>query len=246
MKCCYFTVVSSDNYVLGAVGLALSLRQVQSEYPLIIYVTENVSTKALRNFILYQIDYKVMPSLGENQHDNKVYCMDKAYIYTLTDYDRVCWLDADLLVFKNIDYIFEKIRVPGYVYLKDLDENYTNIVPLSGFMFVINPSSYSFEKIIQERKSYQNDEDHYLNLDRKYLESEENVYHNLLRQMNDFSSEVWHSGGGLKWWAGMSLHDVQIFIFNFSLIEKKIYLKHFSKLLDVRTIFLDKYYAALD
>jgi hypothetical protein len=32
--------------------------------------------------------------------------MHQVYIWTLTSYDRVCWLDADMIVTKNIDDVF--------------------------------------------------------------------------------------------------------------------------------------------
>lgn len=36
-------------------------------------------------------------------------CLNKVYIWGLTEYEKVCWLDGDMIVMKNIDHLFDII-----------------------------------------------------------------------------------------------------------------------------------------
>ena len=81
--------------------------------------------------------------------------MDKFRILELTEYDRVIYLDADVIPTNNIDYIFEKSVGPDAV----LQENIVlqnHLEPASGGFFMLKPSLNDFaeiQELIMKRQS---------------------------------------------------------------------------------------------
>jgi len=92
-------------------------------------------------------------------------CINKLYVWTLTQYNRVCWLDSDMIVMKNIDHIMNVtgtfVAAPGCpcnalnnprLYTsperctyRDKNQTYIN----SG-LFCVTPCMDTFNRLLQE------------------------------------------------------------------------------------------------
>ncbi len=115
----WVTFVNTEDYLKGAKVLATCLKKVASKYILLVlipdtfYATFDTTDETLDN--IKYIPIRQLTSDGAKCKDQRyVYCINKIYIWTLVDYDRICWLDSDLLIVKNIDEIFDELEYPRY------------------------------------------------------------------------------------------------------------------------------------
>lgn len=110
----WVTFADSKKYLTSVLVLYASLVSVKTKYPMVIMYPEsydigkdligkNVKDWIARGMIKF-VKVKKIDKSGNNyaRKDYKV-CLNKLYIWMLTEYDQVCWLDADLIVLKNID-----------------------------------------------------------------------------------------------------------------------------------------------
>ncbi|TPX32348.1 hypothetical protein SmJEL517_g04495 [Synchytrium microbalum] len=112
---CYATLLTTDSYAVGVNVLAKCLYNHGSRYNLVVMCTNNLSDKAtqsleqLPNVIIKRIQ-KMLPS--ENAATNFVYerfsdVFTKFEVWKLIEYQKVCQLDADMLIIKNMDEVFD-------------------------------------------------------------------------------------------------------------------------------------------
>lgn len=160
MNYSYVSLLTDDSYVYGIILLTESMKQVNTQYPLHVLVTNNVSKATLE--ILNQLDvtYEVvdmikMPeqiydfNMSVNPRMTAVWenCLTKFKIFNLTQFKKIIFLDADIMVLKNLDHLFEKPHMTSA-----LDGEYFNLWPgwdhfNSGIM-VIEPSEELFNNIL--------------------------------------------------------------------------------------------------
>ena len=115
-KYAWVTFVNNKSYLDGAHVLAKSLEISASKYNLIILIPDDFNINIqnpvnnLSNIeyipiklLVYQNDGK---DISMKARANYSYCINKIYAWSLISYDKVCWLDSDMIVLKNIDDIF--------------------------------------------------------------------------------------------------------------------------------------------
>ena len=123
-KYTWVTFINNERYLDGARVLAKSLEKSGSKYKLIILIPHdfNISNNfnslntnvAISNIEISNIEYVPIKLLvyqndevAMKARDEYSYCMNKIYAWTLTAYDKVCWLDSDMIILKNIDDVFK-------------------------------------------------------------------------------------------------------------------------------------------
>ena len=162
----YFTSISSDNYMPGVLVLDYNLKKLNSKYPLSVLVSKNVTNKVRKKLISKNIKIlEVEESLNEfmptnaNQSKFKHWSstLDKLLLFKFTQYDKIVFLDSDLLIYENLDFLFEKEhltapRAEAIIY----DWNYLNsstlvIVPSKQFYDVLYNE---YLAIIEEKESF--------------------------------------------------------------------------------------------
>ena len=148
MKMAYCTLLSSEDYLDGVLVLNKSLQMVNAQYPLFVMVTENISKnkKILTLLNSAGIVYTIIEMLSYSEETKKGYeyasvlnTASKIQIFNMKQWDKLIYLDADILVLKNLDHLF---NYPDGSMLKyDDDEN--------GFtaLFVVEPSWHSPKEI---------------------------------------------------------------------------------------------------
>lgn len=156
----YVTLLTNDSYIYGVIMLNGSLREVKSKYPLTVLVTDQVS-KAPRsimdqlgiNYIevsthsvndeVYKINLSKDPSTAGLWRD----CLTKFEIFNLVQFDKIVFLDADILVLRNIDHLFNYVHMTAAV-----DGEYFNLWPdqmhFNSGCLVIEPSKEIYEDLI--------------------------------------------------------------------------------------------------
>lgn len=113
-KNAWVTYVNNGTYLSASLTLFLSLQRVDTEYPFVIMVPldddtfniDNHMRVVPKNIVIHKV-----PKL-DRQEPNHSYIhyasvLNKLHIWNLTDYDKVCWLDSDMIVKRNIDHLFD-------------------------------------------------------------------------------------------------------------------------------------------
>ena len=168
MQHTWVTYADNDVYWLGALVVAQNLLTVNSKYPLIVFVPHsynpNQIPSSLGNVIVRQC--APIQHLGKRTSRPEYRsCLNKLYAWSLEEFDKVGWLDCDMLILKNIDDVFdfdldfdEMLAAPGCtcnVFKNPKLPTEPQGCPLSGSgsyvntgVFVIRPSSYTYAKLV--------------------------------------------------------------------------------------------------
>lgn len=159
----FITTLSTDNYVEGVIHLAKSLEKVNSKYPLVVYVDKLLKRSTLAKLDNVGIEYITeknriyIPDLvreknikNGNPHWDNTFI--KLGIFELVGFEKLVYLDSDMMVVNNIDSLFEKPHMSAVVAGKSYPGNESWITFNSGLM-VIEPKEglpKEFESLIEK------------------------------------------------------------------------------------------------
>jgi hypothetical protein len=134
-------IFGGDNYVPGVLLLGSSIRKVmpnnyKKHFTLFCMVNKDISTEA-RNLILnvydkiVQVDYLHFPSNLINHdsfsvRDNSSKNMTKFKIFEMIEYDKILFLDCNMLVLKDDIFSLFNLRTPATIFLGNLGNNYND------------------------------------------------------------------------------------------------------------------------
>ncbi|CAK9177873.1 unnamed protein product [Ilex paraguariensis] len=142
----YVTILhSSESYVCGAIALAQSIIQTNSTKDLVLLADDSISTKALQGLRAagWKIKHiKRIRSPGAEKDAYNEWNYSKLRVWQLTEYEKIIFIDADLIVLKNIDKFFVYPQVSAASNDKFLFN--------SGVMLV-EPSKCMFEALMKKR-----------------------------------------------------------------------------------------------
>ncbi|OVA05487.1 Glycosyl transferase [Macleaya cordata] len=142
----YVTVLhSSEAYVCGAIALSQSIIQSNSTKDLILLADNSITNKSRQaledaGWKVKLIDRIQSPHAKKGAYNEWNY--SKLRIWQLTEYDKVIFIDSDLIIVKNIDDFF------AYPQLSAAGND--NMIFNSGIM-VIEPSKCMFESLMKKR-----------------------------------------------------------------------------------------------
>lgn len=118
----WVTLLTQPGYVPGVEALRRSLRQSGSPWPLVVMVTANIDAATREKLTAQACLVKEVPVLGPDpglahRYANARFAdvWSKLAVWTLTDYTRVAFLDADMLVVQNMDELFELPLQEGFI-----------------------------------------------------------------------------------------------------------------------------------
>lgn len=142
----YVTLLSSNDYVIGVVMLYLSLQKVKTEYSLFVLCSDILSQKSMKILDKFRIHYKFITNHinvdttkvnTDEGYDHWNRTFDKIHIWTLTEFDKVVYLDSDMQVIRNIDYLFDVPHMSAVI----ADQwNEPGLMELNSGLMVITPN----------------------------------------------------------------------------------------------------------
>lgn len=153
-KYTYVTLLSTDSYLMGVLLLAKSLRKVDAHYPLLVVCSIAVSDKSKRILARYGLEYvDVDKSIAVDSgkynvdagHAHWNHTFDKLYIWAQTQYDKVVFLDSDMQVIRNIDYLFD---MPHMSAVRADQWNEPGLDKLNSGLMVVVPNRKDFEGLL--------------------------------------------------------------------------------------------------
>ncbi|KAI9165291.1 hypothetical protein LWI28_011125 [Acer negundo] len=157
----YATILHSAHvYVCGAITAAQSIRMSGSTRDLVILVDETIS--AYHRSGLEAAGWKIRtiqrirnPKAEKDAYNEWNY--SKFRLWQLTDYDKIIFIDADLLILRNIDFLFG---------MPEISATGNNGTLFNSGVMVIEPSNCTFQLLmdhINEIESYNGGDQGYLN-----------------------------------------------------------------------------------
>ena len=110
-KYTFLSILTSDDYLPGLLVLAYSLQKTGTKLPLLVLLTSNISSETLNALDSHRIAYKVLdyelinPTNVDKKH-RWFSTYSKIFAFGQTEYDKVVYLDVDMLILRNIDELF--------------------------------------------------------------------------------------------------------------------------------------------
>lgn len=160
-KHAFVTVLSTENYLDGVGALALSLNKWgKTTIPLYVLCGPGISEKSrsilasIKNTHVsqYSESFKISESIKNANisrgNDNWNHTFDKLQIFELTQFDKIVYIDADMMVMQNIDSLFTYQHISATNAGVSYPGNEDWITLNSGIM-VIEPQKGLAEEIIQ-------------------------------------------------------------------------------------------------
>lgn len=121
----YATLVTRPSYLAGAVILAFSLRKHGSQYPLLVIYTQSLTELCVSvlksecsnlNIVLREVNSLQPPNADSNvliaQRFQDTWTKLRVFQPEVSNCEEVCFLDADIMIRKNMDDIFNT-KLPG-------------------------------------------------------------------------------------------------------------------------------------
>jgi glycogenin len=158
MKKAYITYLSTDAYIMGVIALHQSWIASKSENPFYCMVTYEVSDTVIEDLKSRGVRVIKTPliDLPKNLVDyNDKYCyagkgvlqnyFNKLVIFALESFDKLIYLDADMIILQNIDELFDKPHMTAVLDHAEGDRYFFNSA-----IMVIQPSKTLFKHMLEE------------------------------------------------------------------------------------------------
>jgi alpha-N-acetylglucosamine transferase len=153
-NCSFVSIITGDDYLPGLLVLHKSLANTDTKYPFLVLITKDISTSTMSTLDKYHVSHKTVemeidnPTNVDRSH-RWFPTYSKLNVFDQTQYDKVVYLDADMLILRNIDELFEHkhmsaVIAGGMLPGKSLRRH------LNSGMFVIEPSRKLFEDMINK------------------------------------------------------------------------------------------------
>lgn len=140
----YLSIITTDDYAVGAVALWESLRRTGPQYGLVVLITRDVSRsgeEALKRAGLttLRIDQQLKRAQSSGnalRHWDNTF--SKLLMFELIEYEKIVYLDSDMLVLRNLDHLFDRPHMSAAVPDK-LMPGHEQWVQLCSALMVIEP-----------------------------------------------------------------------------------------------------------
>jgi glycogenin glucosyltransferase len=120
MKYSFVSYLGTDHFLPGVLALSHSLSLYNKKYSLLILVSKTVSDRVVTELNKVKIRFKKVveienpQELGDDERNFK-YMYTKLRIFELTEYDKIVYLDADMIVCGNIEILFDHSHLSAVI-----------------------------------------------------------------------------------------------------------------------------------
>ena len=153
----FVTYLGNDRFLPGVLVLSASLVQHNQNVGLLILVGQSVSPPIIdflgeKGLSIRMIKDIENPFVQAKDNRGSKYMYTKIRVFELVEFDKIVFLDADMLVCSNIECLFEKEHMSAVVAGKFMLKNASWVDFNSGLM-VIKPEPATFEKMLEVIKT---------------------------------------------------------------------------------------------
>lgn len=160
-KYCWTTLLATDDYVWGVIGLHYSLQRVGTDYPFIVIATDNLKQETFDILIKAGIEYRIFPYKSfvcGFDYDHYNCTINKFYAWDFIEYDKVGFIDADVLINTNIDFFFRYQAFCSMKYYYPQINKADRVAGIYSFIFILEPDKELEQRIFKEFVHYPDDE----------------------------------------------------------------------------------------
>jgi glycogenin glucosyltransferase len=154
----YVTFLSTDDYLDGALVLNASLKRVGSKFGLLALLVGNVSPESEALLNAFGIKTKRVAGkinvpeevLQANVKQNLRYwnnVFEKLFIFDLTEFDKIVYIDSDMLVLRNIDTLFDSPNMSAVAAGRNFPGN-EDWIDLNAGLMVVEPQAGLWQEIV--------------------------------------------------------------------------------------------------
>jgi glycogenin len=148
----YITVLSTDSYVEGVIVLHRSLMQSGTTYPFLVLTTPNLADRTFQLLNRHGIAYRPIPPIVLDtalpSHQARWQATySKLQIFNQIQFDKLVYLDADMLVYQNLDELFSQPHMAAVNAGGRLPE-YASWTEFNSGLMVIEPSWQLYEDML--------------------------------------------------------------------------------------------------
>ena len=148
MEKAYISLITNESYLKGVLTLAESVKKTKTNIPFYVLVPEDISEAVLEKLSRNCIEYIKFDNSSTEQVETNHYWKDtiaKLTAFNLTQFDKIVFLDADAILFRNIDHLFDKPHLSAVAAGKELHPDWVNMN--SGIM-VIEPDATCYKDLV--------------------------------------------------------------------------------------------------
>lgn len=144
MKQAYITLITNENYLSGVLVLAHSLANTKTSIPFYVMLpktAESAIVTALQSRNISMIFYE---QSNETERTGSGYWKDtlaKLKVFDLTEFDKIVFIDADMFVRQNIDFLFAWPHMSAVAAGKELHPDWKR---LNSGLMVIEPNHMDY------------------------------------------------------------------------------------------------------
>ncbi|MFA6295134.1 MAG: glycosyltransferase [Candidatus Paceibacterota bacterium] len=152
----FVSIITTDDYLPGLLVLYRSLIATNTRYSFLVLLTEDISTDTISILERQHIPYKIVKTKINNptdiDHGHRWFpTYSKLNVFDQTQYNKIVYLDADMLILRNIDELFKYSHMSatnaGSMLPKKQDRRHLN---LNSGLIVIQPSQLLFNDMISK------------------------------------------------------------------------------------------------
>ena len=164
IKKAYITSLSTENYLIGVLGLKECLKRVKAKYPLVVLVNDTISEKSIeklksRDILVIKKERIKIPDEVKKRNDEKLLSrwsntFDKLLVFGLTEFEKLVYIDSDMYIRKNIDELFEKPHMSAAIDRKNCCIDY-NWMKMTSGLVVIEPQENLDMELTETMKKVQ-------------------------------------------------------------------------------------------
>ena len=155
----YMTYLGSNDYLVGTLALIFSLRKVRSRYPLIVLISSNISDKAIK--VLEKANVKTIKIKDvqlpvnltqknmEGNQANWSNTFSKLFVFGMTRFDKIVFIDSDMYVKENIDILFSKPHLSSCFAGGKFPTNKNWVRSLNSGLMVIVPKENEDKRLLR-------------------------------------------------------------------------------------------------
>ena len=152
MNYAYVAVMANDRFYPGLCALTASLKRVGARFPLYVVIPQDAPEDLVRK--IQGLDLQVVrapmveldPALQKkNQAERWNITFFKLAIFNLTQFDKVVYLDLDMILLGNIDALFEKPHMAAVAAGNCVYADWTG---LNSGLMVVEPNEAEFRRIL--------------------------------------------------------------------------------------------------
>jgi alpha-N-acetylglucosamine transferase len=147
----YIAFLSNDSYLEGVLVLHYSLQKTKPRFPFLVLATPNVSHHVLNRLHANKIVVKVIEPIKNpaeaRTRSNWESTYSKLRIFEQRQFTKIVYLDADMLICKNIDKLFDK---PHMTAADNRLPEFAHIVQFNTGLMVIEPDKVDARDLISK------------------------------------------------------------------------------------------------